>query len=94
MGITGVEGVFRRCCEETLSVMRTNKEALLTIVEVHCRRACIEFTSILLFQSLERLWAIGAGFHPRPAVQVGSLSFEGPTTSKGIGAVSEYSVYS
>ncbi|KDO69645.1 hypothetical protein CISIN_1g0001724mg, partial [Citrus sinensis] len=34
MGVTGVEGVFRRCCEKTLSVMRTNKEALLTIVEV------------------------------------------------------------
>ncbi|KAL5544201.1 hypothetical protein UlMin_007985 [Ulmus minor] len=34
MGVTGVDGVFRRCCEETLSVMRTNKEALLTIVEV------------------------------------------------------------
>ncbi|GLJ18554.1 hypothetical protein SUGI_0330040 [Cryptomeria japonica] len=34
MGATGVEGVFRRCCEETLSVMRTNKEALLTIIEV------------------------------------------------------------
>ncbi|EOA23378.1 hypothetical protein CARUB_v10016554mg [Capsella rubella] len=34
MGITGVEGVFRRCCEETLSVMRANKEALLTIIEV------------------------------------------------------------
>ncbi|KAK3160101.1 hypothetical protein QOZ80_1BG0055200 [Eleusine coracana subsp. coracana] len=34
MGITGVEGVFRRCCEKTLSVMRTNKEALLTIIEV------------------------------------------------------------
>ncbi|KAI4341400.1 hypothetical protein MLD38_026129 [Melastoma candidum] len=34
MGVTGVEGVFRRCCEETLSVMRMNKEALLTIVEV------------------------------------------------------------
>lgn len=34
MGITGVEGIFRRCCEETLSVMRTNKEALLTIIEV------------------------------------------------------------
>ncbi|KAK7317181.1 hypothetical protein RJT34_01188 [Clitoria ternatea] len=34
MGVTGVEGVFRRCCEETLSVMRTNKDALLTIVEV------------------------------------------------------------
>ncbi|KAK4844691.1 hypothetical protein QYF36_023299 [Acer negundo] len=34
MGVTGVEGVFRRCCEKTVSVMRTNKEALLTIVEV------------------------------------------------------------
>ncbi|XP_050221682.1 serine/threonine-protein kinase ATM isoform X2 [Mercurialis annua] len=34
MGATGVEGVFRRCCEETLAVMRTNKEALLTIIEV------------------------------------------------------------
>lgn len=34
MGITGVAGVFRRCCEETLSVMKTNKEALLTIIEV------------------------------------------------------------
>uniref|UniRef100_A0A0D9UVU8 Serine/threonine-protein kinase ATM n=1 Tax=Leersia perrieri TaxID=77586 RepID=A0A0D9UVU8_9ORYZ len=34
MGVTGVEGVFRRCCEKTLSVMRANKEALVTIVEV------------------------------------------------------------
>lgn len=34
MGITGIEGVFRRCCEKTLSVMRENKEALLTIIEV------------------------------------------------------------
>ncbi|KAM7277000.1 hypothetical protein ACFE04_018866 [Oxalis oulophora] len=34
MGVTGVEGVFRKCCEETLGVMRTNKDALLTIVEV------------------------------------------------------------
>lgn len=34
MGVMGVEGVFRRCCEETLSVMRTNKVALLTIIEV------------------------------------------------------------
>ncbi|PWA51173.1 hypothetical protein CTI12_AA464220 [Artemisia annua] len=33
MGVTGVEGVFRRCCEENLSVMQTNKEALLTIIE-------------------------------------------------------------
>eukprot|EP00850_Spirogloea_muscicola_P022712 SM000308S11822 [mRNA] locus=s308:82698:105864:+ [translate_table: standard] len=34
MGLCGVEGVFRRCSEATLGVMRTNKEALLTIIEV------------------------------------------------------------
>uniref|UniRef100_A0A8C7HIJ7 non-specific serine/threonine protein kinase n=1 Tax=Oncorhynchus kisutch TaxID=8019 RepID=A0A8C7HIJ7_ONCKI len=34
MGITGVEGVFRRCCEKTMEVMRCSQEALLTIVEV------------------------------------------------------------
>ncbi|XP_051934283.1 serine-protein kinase ATM [Hippocampus zosterae] len=34
MGITGVEGVFRRCCEKTMGVMRSYQEALLTIVEV------------------------------------------------------------
>ncbi|KAJ8280888.1 hypothetical protein GJAV_G00060510 [Gymnothorax javanicus] len=34
MGITGVEGVFRRCCEKTMEVMRSSQAALLTIVEV------------------------------------------------------------
>ncbi|XP_020498541.2 serine-protein kinase ATM [Labrus bergylta] len=34
MGITGVEGVFRRCCEKTMEVMRSSQEALVTIVEV------------------------------------------------------------
>ncbi|XP_038177673.1 serine-protein kinase ATM isoform X1 [Arvicola amphibius] len=34
MGITGVEGVFRRCCEKTMEVMRSSRETLLTIVEV------------------------------------------------------------
>ena len=34
MGISGVEGVFRRCCEKTMEVMRTSQEALLTIVQV------------------------------------------------------------
>ncbi|XP_063807673.1 serine-protein kinase ATM isoform X2 [Pseudophryne corroboree] len=34
MGITGVEGVFRRCCEKTMAVMRSSQDALLTIVEV------------------------------------------------------------
>ena len=34
MGIAGVEGVFRRCCEETLVVMRASHEELKTIVQV------------------------------------------------------------
>ncbi|KAK3593829.1 hypothetical protein CHS0354_011431 [Potamilus streckersoni] len=34
MGVSGVEGVFRRCCEKTMEVMRNNQEALLTILEV------------------------------------------------------------
>jgi len=34
MGITGVEGVFRKCCEETLKVLRMHKSRLITLVEV------------------------------------------------------------
>jgi len=34
MGITGYEGVFRRCCEEVTKVLRVNYAALMTIVEV------------------------------------------------------------
>lgn len=34
MGLPGVEGIFRRCCEETLKVLRANTSSLLTIVEV------------------------------------------------------------
>ncbi|GFR95642.1 ATM serine/threonine kinase, partial [Elysia marginata] len=34
MGIPGVEGIFRRCCEKMMQVMKKNSEALLTIVQV------------------------------------------------------------
>ncbi|XP_067675130.1 serine-protein kinase ATM-like [Haliotis asinina] len=34
MGITGVEGVFRRCCEKMMEVMHTNQESLLMILQV------------------------------------------------------------
>ncbi|XP_048753406.2 serine-protein kinase ATM-like isoform X2 [Ostrea edulis] len=34
MGVCGVEGTFRRCCEKTMEVMHNNQEALLTILEV------------------------------------------------------------
>ncbi|XP_022082003.1 serine-protein kinase ATM-like isoform X2 [Acanthaster planci] len=34
MGVAGVEGVFRRCCEKTMVVMHNSQEALLTILQV------------------------------------------------------------
>ena len=34
MGATGTEGVMRRCCEETLRVVRANKDTLTTIIAV------------------------------------------------------------
>lgn len=34
MGVAQTEGVMTRCCEETLRVMRENKQALLAIVDV------------------------------------------------------------
>jgi hypothetical protein len=40
MGVSGVEGVFRRCCQKTMEVMRTSQEALLTIVQVRTLSLC------------------------------------------------------
>ncbi|OWR44587.1 serine-protein kinase ATM [Danaus plexippus plexippus] len=33
-GCSGVEGIFRRCCEKTLQLLRDHQETLLTILEV------------------------------------------------------------
>lgn len=34
MGVTGVEGVFRIACEETLQVLRSENKIILMILEV------------------------------------------------------------
>eukprot|EP00794_Sanderia_malayensis_P017373 gene17373-19112_t len=34
LGVAGVEGIFRRCCENTMQLMRNSQESILTIVEV------------------------------------------------------------
>ena len=34
MGIMGVEGVFRRCCEFTLEALRNNRDAIMTLLNV------------------------------------------------------------
>lgn len=33
LGITGVEGVFRRSCEITLRILRENRNSLLSVLE-------------------------------------------------------------
>ncbi|GJQ73706.1 hypothetical protein Trydic_g14041 [Trypoxylus dichotomus] len=34
MGVTGIEGIFRKSCEKTIEVMRNNHETITTILEV------------------------------------------------------------
>jgi ataxia telangiectasia mutated family protein len=34
MGTTGTQGVFQRCAEETLRVLRGDSEVILTVLEV------------------------------------------------------------
>ena len=34
MGSTGIEGIFRRCCEITMQVLRQNRDAVLTVLQV------------------------------------------------------------
>lgn len=34
MGVMGVEGTFRKCCEFTMEVMRKNQDSILTLLEV------------------------------------------------------------
>ena len=33
-GCSGVEGVFRQCCEHSLQVLRDNSSAVMTVLEV------------------------------------------------------------
>ena len=34
MGISGTQGVFQRCAEETLRVLRDDSEVIMTVLEV------------------------------------------------------------
>ncbi|KAK3193455.1 hypothetical protein Dsin_024765 [Dipteronia sinensis] len=44
LGITGYEGVFLRVCEITLSVLRTHKETLMSILETFIHDSLVEWT--------------------------------------------------
>ena len=48
MGVPGVEGGFRRCCEKTMAVMHANHEALLTILQVWDKSSRMTRARVLL----------------------------------------------
>ena len=58
MGLTGVEGVLRRCCEKTMQVMRTSQESLMTIVEVRAFFIVVFFFIVSYNQTQ-------SSYHPR-----------------------------
>ncbi|UPR01432.1 phosphatidylinositol kinase [Chloropicon primus] len=44
MGVSGYEGVFRKSCETTLRVLRSNKETLLNVLETFVHDPLVEWT--------------------------------------------------
>ncbi|XP_053625660.1 serine-protein kinase ATM [Plodia interpunctella] len=61
-GSCGVEGVFRRCCEKTMQLLRDNQETLLTILEVLLYDPLYSLTSSRqTAQSASRTTVLGAG---------------------------------
>ncbi|XP_060761720.1 serine-protein kinase ATM [Neoarius graeffei] len=71
MGITGVEGVFRRCCEKTMEVMRSSQEVLLTIVEVLLYDPLFDWTmnplKAFYLQQQDEQAELNATLNPTPA---------------------------
>ncbi|XP_026809071.1 serine-protein kinase ATM isoform X1 [Rhopalosiphum maidis] len=43
MGICGIEGTFRKCCEKTMSVLRQNQDVIVTITEVLLYDPCYQW---------------------------------------------------
>ena len=41
-GVSGVEGVFRSCCELSMDVMRKNKETVMSVMEQFVHDPCLE----------------------------------------------------
>jgi ataxia telangiectasia mutated family protein len=44
LGISGIEGVFRRCCEETMAVLRSHHSSLMTILQVFLHDPLYQWT--------------------------------------------------
>lgn len=45
MGVTGVEGVFRKAAEITLRILRDNKESLTSVLETFVHDPLVEWST-------------------------------------------------
>lgn len=46
LGVTGYEGVFIRVCEITLSVLRSHRESLMSVLETFIHDPLVEWTKL------------------------------------------------
>ena len=54
MGTTGTQGVFQRCAEETLRVLREDSEVILTVLEVFKYDPLHSWCRLLFFSHHEK----------------------------------------
>jgi len=64
MGACGVEGIMRRCCEETMEVLRANKDALTTVIAVLVHDPILKWSVSAGRQAVARV----AGLNPITAL--------------------------
>jgi ataxia telangiectasia mutated family protein len=61
MGVTGVEGVARRCCEHALRVIRANRAPILTVLEVFLHDPLYKWALTATAANRRQLGADGGG---------------------------------
>lgn len=83
MGSSGVEGVFRRCCEETLRVLRENSDVIKTVLEVFKFDPLWAWTSNPV-KVLRAQRTSGSGDEPPPPSATPASRSRGTTPAVGI----------
>lgn len=60
LGVTGVEGVFRKACEVTMQILRDNKDSLITVLDAFIHDPLVEWEEEKkrIENALRRKWRI------------------------------------
>lgn len=80
LGITGYEGVFLKVCEITLSVLRTHRETLMSVLETFIHDPLVEWTKSHKSSGIE---VQNPHAQVRISLQASYLMFGNICTSKG-----------